>query len=87
MTDELDPMSSLAAKQADQEAQLKDMLQKMDALIAQNTQLMQTNAKLMQAQASQPAPAETGQTTEAERMAEVHKLAFSSFKRELNIKD
>ena len=87
MADEMDPMSSLAAKQAELEKMIADMQAKLEASQKQNIELMQTNAKIMQAQAAQPAPAQAQVKTEQERQAEIQALAFSSFKRSLNIKE
>lgn len=89
MTEEnqtIDPMTALANRQADLEKQIAALTDMLNKSVEQNTKLMETNARILQAQ-QVPDAKEKAKADQHEEDAKIQELALASLKRTFNIKE
>lgn len=89
MTEEnqtIDPMTALANRQADLEKQIAALTDALNKSVEQNTKLMETNARILQAQ-QVPDTKEQAKADQHEEDAKIQELALASLKRTFNIKE
>lgn len=89
MTEEnqtIDPMTALANRQADLEKQIAALTDALNKSVEQNTKLMETNARILQAQ-QVPDVKEQAKADQHEEDAKIQELALASLKRTFNIKE
>lgn len=89
MTEEnqtIDPMTALANRQADLEKQIAALTDALNKSVEQNTKLMESNARILQAQ-QVPDAKEKAKADQHEEDAKIQELALASLKRTFNIKE
>lgn len=82
----IDPMTALANRQADLEKQIAALTDALNKSVEQNTKLMETNARILQAQ-QVPDAKEQAKADKHEEDAKIQELALASLKRTFNIKE